>query len=63
MGFDCRNNNIRVKVNSSVGKLAELSSLLELGGLLSVLRIQSQSHIPQSNILSIAEIIINGGIK
>lgn len=34
-----RGKNIRIKVNSSVGKLAELSSLLELCGLLSVLRI------------------------
>lgn len=32
-----REKNVRIKVNSSVGKLAELSSLLELSGLLGVL--------------------------
>lgn len=40
--------NVRIKVNSSVGKLAELSSLLELCGLLSVLRIKLVGFSPHS---------------
>lgn len=38
--------NVRIKVDSSVGKLAELSLLLELGGLLGVLGLLSrQCHV------------------
>lgn len=34
---------VRIKIDSSVGKLAELPFLLELGGLLSVLEILSSA--------------------
>lgn len=38
--------NVLVKVDSSVGKLAERSSLLELGGLLSVLLTKVHCQLP-----------------